>query len=205
MTCAAFFILPGDKKTGKRKGMVMATNRRLKRYSAPPGKNSLHLWHKAVHPIRVMVNFLVITLCRYIPSLELKNLMYRSLGMKVGKNVSVGLAAVMDVFFPHLITIGENSVIGYNSTILCHEFLVREYRTGEVVIGRDVMIGANSTILPGVRIGDGAVVGAGALVNRDVPAGKMVAGVPARVVAAGGLEREPRTDKGIPSSAGLFH
>ncbi len=51
--------------------------------------------------------------------------------------------------------IGENSIIGYHTTILTHEYLLSEYRVGEVVIGRDVMVGANVTILPGTVIGDG--------------------------------------------------
>ncbi len=160
----------------------MNSKRRLKSFPAQPGKNSMHLWHKAVSPARVIFNFTVITLCRYLPSLSLKRWLYRRLGMKVGKDVSFGLAAMVDIFFPHLIIIGDNCVIGYNSTILCHEFLIDEYRTGKVIIGRDVMIGANSTILPGVRIGDRSVVGAGSLVNRDVPPGTVVAGVPARMI-----------------------
>ena len=49
-------------------------------------------------------------------------------------------------------------------------------------IGRDVWIGANAVILGGVTIGDGAVVAAGAVVNRDVEAGAVVAGVPARLI-----------------------
>ncbi|MFZ5647868.1 MAG: acyltransferase [Bacillota bacterium] len=159
----------------------MDGKRQLKSFPAPPGKNSLHIWNRAVHPARVTYNFIIITLCKYLPSLGLKRWLYRRTGMKVGKDVSFGLAAMVDIFFPELVTIGDNCVIGYNSTILCHEFLIHEYRTGEVVIGKEVMIGANATILPGVRIGDGAVVGAGALVNRDVPPGALVAGVPARV------------------------
>lgn len=149
---------------------------------SPPGKNSLHLWYRAVNPLRVCRNFIIIIICRYIPSLHVKRWLYNCLGMKVGKNVSVGLMAMMDIFFPQLITIGENSVLGYNCTILCHEFLIEEYRTGVVEIGRDVMLGANSTVLPGVIIGDGAVVGAGSLVNRDIPPGALAAGVPARVI-----------------------
>jgi acetyltransferase-like isoleucine patch superfamily enzyme len=144
------------------------------------GKNSLQYWTKAVHPVKAVRNFLVIELCRYLPFLNVKNILYRSLGMKVGKNVSFGLMAMVDIFFPQLITIGENSILGYNSTLLCHEFLIREYRTGPVVIGKDVMIGANATILPGVTIGDGAVIGAGAVVTEDVPPHANVFGVPAK-------------------------
>lgn len=183
----------------------MGTNRRLNRFPAPPGRNSLHLWPRAVNPARVVINFIIITLCRYVPSLTVKNWLYRLLGIKVGRDVSVGLAAMMDVFFPQLITIGDNSVIGYNSTILCHEFLVHEYRTGEVLIGRDVMVGANSTILAGVHIGDGAVIGAGALVNRDVPPGKMVAGVPARVVDQEDMDRQFGSKKSAHPPTRIYH
>jgi acetyltransferase-like isoleucine patch superfamily enzyme len=65
---------------------------------------------------------------------------------------------------------------------LTHEYLVEEYRIGDVEIGDHVMIGANTTILPGVRIGDRAVVGAGSVVTKDVPEGAFVAGNPARFI-----------------------
>ena len=55
-------------------------------------------------------------------------------------------------------------------------------RTSPVTIGNNVWIGMNATILKGVNIGDGAVVAAGAVVSKDVPARTLVAGVPARVV-----------------------
>lgn len=84
----------------------------------------------------------------------------------------------MDVLFPQLIEIGDNTIIGFNTTILCHEFLIKEYVTGPVVIGRDVMVGANTTILPGIKIANGSVVSAHSLVNSDVEG--FVGGVPAR-------------------------
>jgi acetyltransferase-like isoleucine patch superfamily enzyme len=88
----------------------------------------------------------------------------------------------MDTMFPERISIGSNSIIGYNTTILAHEYLIDEYRLGDVKIGSGVMVGANSTILPGVTIGDGAVVSAATLVNRDVPPGAFVGGNPMRVI-----------------------
>ncbi|MNZ92503.1 putative acetyltransferase [compost metagenome] len=102
--------------------------------------------------------------------------------MRVGENTAFGLMVMVDVFFPELITIGRNSVIGYNTTILAHEYLIKEYRLGEVHIGSDVLIGANSTILPGVTIGDGAVVAAGSVVHKDVEPGSFVGGNPLRVL-----------------------
>lgn len=146
--------------------------------------NSLQYWPKLVHPLRVVWNFLCIYLAKYSPSLNLKVFLYRLTGAKIGKNVSVGLAVVFDVFYPHLITIEDNVVLGYNSVILCHEFLVRDARIGPVVIKRDVMVGANSTILAGVTIGEGTEVSAMSLVNKDLPPGVFAGGIPVKVLGA---------------------
>lgn len=89
---------------------------------------------------------------------------------------------MVDVFFPEKITVGDNTIIGYNTTILAHEYLIKEYRLGEVRIGSNVMIGANCTILPGVTIGDHAVIAAGSVVHKDVAPGSFVAGHPLRVI-----------------------
>ena len=65
----------------------------------------------------------------------------------------------------------------------------------DVHVGADAWLGARVTVLPGVRVGDGAVVAAGAVVTRDLPAGCVAAGVPARVVGwREGLPEEMRTD-----------
>jgi acetyltransferase-like isoleucine patch superfamily enzyme len=155
--------------------------RRIEVYPSE-GSNSLEKWYRIKNPLRVVFNFIVIYTCRFVPSLALKRVLLRLTGMKVGKNVSIGLGAMFDIFFPELIEIGDNSIIGYNATLLAHEFLVNEWRRGKVKVGKNVMIGANSLVLPGVEIGDGAVVSACSLVNRDIPPGVFVGGVPARVL-----------------------
>lgn len=87
------------------------------------------------------------------------------------------------------ITIGDHVAIGHRVLILTssHEVGAHERRANAwyalpVLIGHGVWLGARCIIMPGVTVGDGAVVAAGAVVNHDVPANAMVAGVPARIV-----------------------
>lgn len=156
--------------------------RNTKRYPVE-GPNSLWQVYKTVSFWKVMKSFIIITIARFTPWLAVKNWLYRSfLHMEVGEKTAVALMVMMDTMFPEMIHIGSNSVIGYNTTILAHEYLIEEYRLGEVFIGSNVMIGANSLILPGVIIGDNSIVGAGSVVTKDVPPGAFVAGNPARFI-----------------------
>lgn len=88
-----------------------------------------------------------------------------------------------------MVTIGDNVFIGPNVSIFtaCHPLEHDRRDTGvewaeSVRIGNSVWIGGNVTILPGVTVGDRSVIGAGAVVTRDVPADVVVGGNPARVI-----------------------
>lgn len=89
------------------------------------------------------------------------------------------------------VTIGEGTHIGRRTQIFSHRHDIRARSTpvlhapitvAPVIIGDDVMVYNDTVILPGVRIGDGAVIAIRSVVTRDVPAGAIVAGVPAKVV-----------------------
>jgi maltose O-acetyltransferase len=87
------------------------------------------------------------------------------------------------------VTIGDNCQVGNYTLIMDNDYhdAVDRTRIGEsrpIVIEDDVWIGARVTILKGVRIGAGSMIGAGAVVTRDVPPRSFAAGVPARVVRA---------------------
>lgn len=156
--------------------------RKTERYKVA-NVNSLWQIYKTVSFWKVMKNFIVIQIARYTPFLTVKNWLYRTfLRMKVGDKTAFALMVMPDIMFPEKIFVGNNSIIGYNTTILAHEYLIEEYRIGEVIIGDNVMIGANATILPGITIGDGAIISAGSLVHKDVAAGTFVGGNPMQVI-----------------------
>lgn len=157
--------------------------RRTERHRAKGNANSLWHIYKTVSFFKVAKNFIIIQIARYTPFLTVKNFLFRTfLRMKVGRQTSFALMVMPDLMFPERISVGDNSIIGYNTTILAHEYLIEEYRIGDVNIGKNVLIGANTTILPGVNIGDGAIVSAASLVNKDIPAGTFAGGNPVRVI-----------------------
>jgi acetyltransferase-like isoleucine patch superfamily enzyme len=128
--------------------------------------------------LRVAFNALCIYASKIAPTFGIKRLLLRCAGANIAPHAAVGLGVVLDIFFPQDITIEDDATVGYNTTILAHEFMRHEWRRGPVRICKDATIGANCTILPGVIVGEGATVSAMSLVNRDVPPGAFVGGVP---------------------------
>lgn len=91
-------------------------------------------------------------------------LFYRLMGAKIGKNVLINSKNVADL---SLLEIGDSSVIGGNATIIAHTFEQSGLKLKKVRIGKNVIVGLNSVIFPGVEIGDHAVIAAGAIVPKD--------------------------------------
>lgn len=175
--------------------------RQTERYPVD-GPNALSQIYRTVSKWKAVRNFIFIQITRYSPSLRVKRWIYRNvLGMKVGDDTAFALMVMVDVFFPERIHVGNNTIIGYNTTILAHEYLIREYRLGDVRIGSNVMIGANTTILPGVTIGDNAVVAAGSIVHKDVAAGAFVGGNPLRELKPAAVSVGAVSAAGAPEQA----
>ncbi len=117
----------------------------------------------------------------------------RRIGCHVGKNAFIGDYVRVDLQHANMIYIGEYAHITSGCRLLCHQRDLTNYRAGdnaalcgyrkgEIHIGKGVMVGMESTIMPGVTIGEGAIIGAGSLVVKDIPAWTVAMGVPAKVV-----------------------
>lgn len=103
----------------------------------------------------------------------------------VGKNVFINMGCKFQD--QGGIFLGDGALIGHNVVLatLNHAHAPQDrgsMQPAPIRIGKNVWIGANAVVLPGVTVGDGAIVAAGAVVTRDVPANAIVGGVPARIL-----------------------
>ena len=147
----------------------------------------------------------------HIPSHSFRKTLLRIAGVKIGRKSFIHLGC--RVYEPTNIAIGEGTIIGDHATLdgrdrltigdhvdIASEVMIfnasRDIHTEDfklklapVTIGNHVFIGPRAIILPGVTVGDGAIIAAGAVVTKDVPSKTLVGGVPARKIKDRGVEK----------------
>ncbi len=158
-----------------------------------------------LHRYALGLHFTLTLMVGYVPSQHIRKFIYhRLLGMKIADSTIIYGGA--EIRSPHHIHIGERSVIGHHAILdgrngleigenvslgtavwiwtMEHDPQSPDFaiRGGPVVIEDYAWIGGRAVILPGLRIGKGAVVATGAVVTKDVPPYTIVAGVPAREI-----------------------
>lgn len=123
--------------------------------------------------------------------------LYRQMGVNIGKDCVVEMYAYLDDQFPELIFFEDHSGPSRHVIIVCHDDVAAKAEPGEsagtafearhgfvapVRLESHSGIGTGAILLPGITVHEGAIVGAGAVVTRDVPPYTLVGGVPARVI-----------------------
>jgi acetyltransferase-like isoleucine patch superfamily enzyme len=103
---------------------------------------------------------------------SLRPWLQRLRGVEIGSNVWIGQLVYIDELHPTDVVIGDNCTISLRTSIISHFYSGprRPTSNGKIVIEKDVFIGPHCVILPNVRIGEGAVIRAGTVVSRNVPA-----------------------------------
>ena len=116
---------------------------------------------------------------------NLRMLLIKIKGYDIHSSVILERQLHLDRLYPHGIHIQENCLIASGVTILSHDHCKRvdnQPLLADTYIGKRCFIAVGATILPGVKIGDEVIVGAGAVVTKDVPSNVIVAGNPARII-----------------------
>lgn len=156
--------------------------------------------------INILLEFEVFLLrvVSVIPSHHLRRMFYRAVGIKIAKGSTIHMNATF--YYPGNISIGDDTIVGEgvvldgrdilkigNHVDIASEVMIYNCehniedenfsaQCGKVTIEDYVFIGPRAIILPGITIGRGAVVGAGAVVTKDVPPFAIAGGVPAKII-----------------------
>ena len=124
---------------------------------------------------------------------KLRPFILRRMGCKVGKGCFIGDYVRIDTSHTDMITVEDNVSIASGSRLLCHQRNFSDFCVGDdymklgyvvkpIVLKKGCLVGMESFVMPGVTIGEGAIVGAGSLVTKDIPAWTIAAGRPAKVL-----------------------
>ncbi|OFX23145.1 MAG: hypothetical protein A2033_15380 [Bacteroidetes bacterium GWA2_31_9] len=103
-------------------------------------------------------------------------------GMDIHPTAIVSFKCRFDKTNPKGVHIGENSVITTGVVILTHNYVEGHGVFVDTRVGKNVFIGVNSILLPGVTINDNVIVGAGSVVTKDIPSNCIIAGNPAKIL-----------------------
>ena len=135
---------------------------------------------------------------RQVPYSGLRVRLHKWRGVKIGKGVHIGPLVTIDDVYPNFVVIeegvsiaGQNFILTHNKPLEFHRYL-SEAILAPVIIKKNAWIAIGVIILPGVTIGEGAIVASGAVVTKDVPPFTMAAGIPAKVI------REFEMKDGVP-------
>lgn len=150
------------------------------------------------YPIRILIFRLVLAKVGDVPLIDYGVYFRYPKKIKIGNNVAINRGC--ELIAAHLagggsITIGNNVVLGPHVKIFTagHDYATINLvdTAAPVVINDFVWVGGNATILPGVTIGEWAVIGAGSVVTRDIPSHAVAVGNPARVIKSRVLSKLP--------------
>jgi len=117
------------------------------------------------------LRFTAARIAQYLDYSPLKVLLYRLLGVRIGKGVFISPGVIIDVHFPSLIVIEDFAIIGWGARLFTHEYGNGRYRIGRIRIGEGALVGGFAAIRGGVFIGREAEVPYGAVLYRDLEPG----------------------------------
>jgi len=157
------------------------------------------IWKMLKTALKHVRNAFLLKYCMYSVLLsplnyrKIRPVIWRWMGAKVGKDCFIGYAVWADMTNTELIEMEDHVHIANRCLLLCHQRDLSDYHIGDdyaklgyhkkkIILKKGCLIGMNTMVMPGVTIGEGAIVGAGSLVTKDIPAWTIATGRPAKVI-----------------------
>lgn len=142
---------------------------------------------------KVFIQKILHIIARFMIHPKIRVFIYKKMGVNIGKNVFIGLDTYLDDQYPELINIEDDVTISARVMIIVHDdakkldMTTSEFKKGmgtvaPVTIKKGTYIGAGAILLPGCTTGKNAIIGAGAVVTKDIPSNHIAVGVPAKVI-----------------------
>ncbi|GHT61923.1 hypothetical protein AGMMS50239_13930 [Bacteroidia bacterium] len=124
---------------------------------------------------------------------KIRPIIWRWMGAKIGKDCYIGYEVYADMTHTELIELEDHVHIANRCFLLCHQRDLSNYFVGgdyaklpyykkKITLKKGCLLGTETMVMPGVTVGEGAIVGAGSLVTKDIPAWTVATGRPAKVV-----------------------
>jgi acetyltransferase-like isoleucine patch superfamily enzyme len=128
------------------------------------------------------------TISKVLPYSGIRVVLHKWRGVKIGKKVHIGPMVTIDDVYPNFVVLedgvslaGQIFILTHNKPMEYHKNLVEAF-LGPVIIKKNAWVAISVVILPGVTIGEGAIVASGSVVTKDVPPNTLVGGAPAKVI-----------------------
>jgi len=138
--------------------------------------------------LRYLKSFYLNLFAQWMPTSGPRVLFHKWRGVRIGKRVFIGPQVTIDYVYPEYVVIEDGVSIAGNTFILTHSKPLEHHKeyfessVAPVIIKKNAWITIGVTILPGVTIGEGAVVLSGSVVNEDIPPNVIAGGTPAKVI-----------------------
>ncbi len=137
-------------------------------------KDRIKIIYKIIFPglkkFKFYFIFFISRLAQFIDLSVIKVMLYRLIGVKIGRGVFISPDVIIDPHFPYLIKIEDYSILGWGTKLFTHEYADNIYRIGKITIKKGAVIGSQVTLRGGVCIGEMSEVPYGCIVIKDVPA-----------------------------------
>ena len=139
-------------------------------------------WWRARNFFRIWYNGVLVEAARPLPHCWLKTLMYRMVGVKIGKNVKIAKNVIFDHLYGDLVSVGDNTVLDEGVYFDGHEYTITQTVFAKTNVGKNVRIKKNSFIRAGTQISDNVTIEEESFAERNLEANSVYAGNPAKLI-----------------------